>query len=218
MQRRRKFIKVVGGFIMGLSLPLSPFFSLVRTVYAKTRKIILPEDTDRETLKSKNPRELDTRNLEVTPLEEFDTMGLTDHPVDRATWYLNISGRVKAPLKVSYAEILAMPSIEQAVLLICPGFFANHGRWKGISMKPLLEKVKMEEDATHVTFTGPKGGYEKVERFPIEAVLSNQVFLAYAVNSKPLPQKHGFPLRVVAEGYYGDDWVKYVYQMKVEKL
>ena len=58
----------------------------------------------------------------------------------------------------------------------------------------------------------------KVERFPIDAVLSNQVFLAYAVNGKTLPQKHGFPLRVVAEGYYGSDWVKYVYQMKVERL
>ena len=31
------------------------------------------------------------------------------------------------------------------------------------------------------------------------------------------PEKHGFPLRVVAEGYYGDDWVKYVYKMTLEE-
>ncbi|MBW2406059.1 MAG: molybdopterin-dependent oxidoreductase [Deltaproteobacteria bacterium] len=27
------------------------------------------------------------------------------------------------------------------------------------------------------------------------------------VKNKPLPKKHGFPLRVVAEGYYGFNWV-----------
>jgi DMSO/TMAO reductase YedYZ molybdopterin-dependent catalytic subunit len=32
----------------------------------------------------------------------------------------------------------------------------------------------------------------------------------YDVNGKPLPQKHGFPLRVIAEGYYGSTWAKYV--------
>jgi DMSO/TMAO reductase YedYZ molybdopterin-dependent catalytic subunit len=26
----------------------------------------------------------------------------------------------------------------------------------------------------------------------------------------PLPQKHGFPLRLVAEDHYGARWVKYV--------
>ena len=44
-----------------------------------------------------------------------------------------------------------------------------------------------------------------------------QVFLAYDVNGKALPKRHGFPLRVVAEDYYGDDWVKYVYKMRLEK-
>jgi DMSO/TMAO reductase YedYZ molybdopterin-dependent catalytic subunit len=33
------------------------------------------------------------------------------------------------------------------------------------------------------------------------------------VNNQVLPGKHGFPLRVVAEGYYGGDWVKYVYKV-----
>ena len=45
--------------------------------------------------------------------------------------------------------------------------------------------------------------------------LANKVFLAYDVNAKALSKKHGFPLRVVAEGYYGTNWVKYVYKVKV---
>ena len=43
-------------------------------------------------------------------------------------------------------------------------------------------------------------------------------FLAYGVNGKTLPKKHGFPLRVVAEGYYGSDWVKYVYKVSVDTV
>jgi len=46
--------------------------------------------------------------------------------------------------------------------------------------------------------------------------LADTVFLAYGVNGKTLPQKHGFPLRVVAEDTYGSDWVKYVYGLEVE--
>ncbi len=53
---------------------------------------------------------------------------------------------------------------------------------------------------------------------PVEDLLSNKVFLAYELNGKPLPQRHGFPLRAVAEGYYGYDWVKYVYKVTVEKI
>jgi len=76
----------------------------------------------------------------------------------------------------------------------------------------------VEENATRVMFSGPKGTYEKSETFPIEDVLSNKVFLAYQVNGKALPQRHGFPLRTVAEDYYGYDWVKYVYKVTVEKI
>jgi sulfoxide reductase catalytic subunit YedY len=43
------------------------------------------------------------------------------------------------------------------------------------------------------------------------------VFLATHVNGTVLPRKHGFPLRVVAEGYYGSEWVKYVGKLTVER-
>ncbi len=77
-------------------------------------------------------------------------------------------------------------------------------------MLDLLQRAGVEEGVSHVRFSGPEGPYQKVEQFPISAVRANQIFLAYGVNGKRLPTKHGFPLRLVAEGYYGYDWVKYV--------
>jgi DMSO/TMAO reductase YedYZ molybdopterin-dependent catalytic subunit len=218
MNKRRQFLKVGVGFLANAYFLFGPFFSAARWVYAKGEKAILPKGTKRDSLIYKDPKSLDTRNLETTPLKDFGTMGIADYEVNARAWRLEVDGRVKKPSQLTYPEILRLPAIEKNVLLICPGFFANHGRWKGISMKELLEIAVVESDARGVTFSGPKGRYEKVERFPIEDVLANKVFLAYGVNGETLPKRHGFPLRVVAEDRYGNDWVKYVYKMTLDKV
>jgi sulfoxide reductase catalytic subunit YedY len=201
------------GFLSGLGLVFSPVANGIRVVFAKVKKIILPKDTPMHSLVGKNPATLDTRNLELTPMQAFGTMGLSDHDVDLKKWRLEIAGQVQRSLKFSYDQIVAMPSIEKNVLLICPGFFAYHARWKGISVAQLLEKAGIGSGVTHVSFSGPKRGYEKTERFPIEDIFADKVFLAYGVNDSVLPKRHGFPLRVVAQDYYGGDWVKYVYKI-----
>ncbi len=216
MENRRQFFKKLFGLIGGVSIVLFPLATFVQKVYGKAKKVILPKGTERNSLIQKDPETLDTRNLEVTPLEEFETMGITDYKVDLSKWRLIVEGAVQAPLQLTYEEIKNLPSMEREILLICPGFFAIHGRWKGIDMDHFLRKVKAEKGSTHLTFCGPEGNYEKVERFPMDDIRKGKVFLAYGVNGKPLPPKHGFPLRIVAEDHYGGEWVKYVYKMTVE--
>ena len=213
---KRRFLKISIKFITGIGLLASPLFSWIRLVRAKVQKMILPKDFPRKDLVDKNPADLDTRNLDITPLKDFGTMGITDQETDLDTWHLKVEGLVERTFQLTYSQILALPSIERNVLLICPGFFANHGRWKGISMTALLEKAKVKDGATLVTFRGPEGNYEKTERFYLKDALSDKVFLAYEVNGKPLPKKHGFPLRVVAEEHYGFNWVKYVYKITID--
>ena len=217
-ETRRQFIKWAAGTFAFLGLLFNPFFTLLRVGIAKTDKIILPKGTKRKNLIDKDPANLDTRNLEITPLEDFGVMGLDDHEVDLNTWRLRVDGHVGDPLKMTYQQIKALSSIERNVLLICPGVFVNHGQWKGISISELLKLAKMEDGITHVTLRGPEGRYEKVERYPIKEILSNKVFLAYQVNGQRLPEKHGFPLRLVAEGQYGYEWIKYVDKVTAEKI
>ena len=205
-------------FFAGMGLWLNPVLTILASGVKKVGKIILPKGTDRETLIGKNPATLDARNLEPTPLDEFGTMGLTDYAADLDKWRLQVNGEVNKPLRLRYEEITALPAIERNVLLICPGFFANHGTWKGLSIKVLLDSAEAHQGVTHVTIRGPEGRYESLQRYPIEDVLSDKVFLAYQVNGKPLPREHGFPLRTVAEDYYGYDWVKYVCKVTVEKI
>jgi DMSO/TMAO reductase YedYZ molybdopterin-dependent catalytic subunit len=213
---KRRFLKISIKFITGISLLVNPLFSWIRLVQAKVQKMILPKDFPRKDLVDKNPADLDTHELDITPLKDFGTMGITDQETNLDVWRLKVEGLVERPFQLTYSQILALPSIERNILLICPGFFANHGHWKGISMTVLLEKAKVKDGATLVTIRGPEGNYEKTERFYLKDALSDKVFLAYEVNGKPLPKKHGFPLRVVAEGHYGFTWVKYVHKITID--
>lgn len=217
MKTRRQFIKFSVKFFSGLGLFFSTMGTWLTEAYAKTKRILVPKGTDLDALRSDNPATLDTRNLQILPLKDFQTMGQTDHSVDLKSWRLIIDGNVIVPTRLPYSEIRELPAIERNVLMICPGIFVNHGRWRGISLMTVLNLAQMKADTTHISVSGPQGSYEKLERFPIADIRSDKVFLAYQVNGERLPQKHGFPLRIVAEDYYGDEWVKYVYKIEAIK-
>ncbi len=214
MDTRREFLEVLLKLITGAGVFLCSLALPIRWAYSNAERIILPWGTKRETLIDKDPKSLDTKNLEITPLKDFGTMGLADFEVNMQEWRLGVEGKVKTPLQLTYSEILSLPSVEKNVLLICPGFFANYGRWQGVSMKDLLSRAVMESGVTRIIFySGPEGTYKR--EFPVADVLANRVFLAYRVNGQALPISDGYPLRVVAEGYYGNDWIKYVSKMSV---
>lgn len=218
MKTRRQFITWALKLLAGLGLVITTVRFTLKKAWAQTKRFIVSRNTDLSSLRNKDPATLDTRNLEVLPLDAFDTMGLSNHPVHMPSWRLIVEGNVAVPTRLPYTEIIKLPSIERNVLLICPGVFVNHGKWKGISLMTVLDLAQMEADTTHIAVYGPQGTREKVERFPITDVRSDKVFLAYQVNGQKLPQRHGFPLRIVAEDYYGDDWVKYVYRIEAIKV
>lgn len=212
---RREVIKLVLSICAGASVYGGKIGSGLRTAYAKAKKVLLPKGTKMETLISKNPAKLDAGNLDTSPINEFDVMGQTEHKTDLDEWRLSLLGAIETPKVFTYEDIEKLPSIERNVLIICPGFFAYNGLWKGISMAALLTDAKLKPDVTHVKFSGPKGSGQMSKEFSIEEVMMEKVFLAYQVNGKPLPQRHGFPLRLVAEDHYGGRWVKYVDNMTV---
>lgn len=215
MRQRRTFLKSFG--IISLSGVLWHLLGNVfHKVWAGEPKVVLPRDTNRLELAYNNPADLDTRNLEVTPLMDFRTMGSSRFKVDPEAWRLEVSGMVRQPLSLTYSQVLELASQERQVLLVCPGEFANHGSWKGIMMKELLEKAGVRGGATRLVFKSPEGDHASREQFTLEEVLAEKVFLAYRVNGEVLPEKHGFPLRVVAEGHFGSKWIKYVCCATVE--
>ena len=158
-----------------------------------------------------NPAEIDNRNLEIDPVDKFGTMGPTDIAVDLKTYRLRVTGKVEHLLSLGYDEILKYPSLTEVVLLICPGFFADNGRWTGIHLTTLLQEARIKKEAEYADVKGAG----KITRIPLKEIDLKKIFLAFRVNGKPLPQKHGFPLRLVYEDAYGSDWVKYVDEIVV---
>jgi DMSO/TMAO reductase YedYZ molybdopterin-dependent catalytic subunit len=178
--------------------------------WAKITRIVLPATTDPTRLQNKVPRELDTRHLSLTPLEKFGVMGQSNVVLDPKTWRLTVKGAVRRPLSLSYDQILKMPPVEKNVLLICPGVFSYNARWRGVSLNRLLRQAGLEKGVTAVVIQGPPGPSPTSNTFTITEIQREEVFLATHVAGRPLPRKHGFPLRVVARDHYGHDWVKYV--------
>ena len=63
-------------------LLVGPVAVFIRRTYARAKRLILPKGTKMSSLVDKNPADLDTRHLEVIPLERFETMGQTEHVTD----------------------------------------------------------------------------------------------------------------------------------------
>ena len=210
MKTRRQVIKLLVSFFIGILVSWGGIGKAIRKAFAKAKRVVLPKGAPMSELMHKNPSKLDTHNLDTTPMDEFDVMGQTIYTVNLKEWRLKISGAVDKLQQLTYEDILKLPAVERNVLLICPGFFAYNGLWKGISMPELLSDAKLRPNVTHVKFSGPKGIRRKTKKFTIEEVMTNKIFIAYQVNGQRLPERHGFPVRLVAEDHYGGRWVKYV--------
>jgi DMSO/TMAO reductase YedYZ molybdopterin-dependent catalytic subunit len=76
----------------------------------------------------------------------------------------------------------------------------------------LIQESQIKKEAQYVDISG---AYGKNIRISLKTLDQKKVLLAYRVNGETLPQKHGFPLRLVYEDAYGYDWVKYVDEIAI---
>jgi DMSO/TMAO reductase YedYZ molybdopterin-dependent catalytic subunit len=206
MWTRRKFVKTSFWALLS-SLVIQP----LSICWAKT-KALLPRGFPKNELLTMDPANIDNRYLEIDPLNQFGTMGATHVDIDVKTYRLKVTGKVERPLSLSYDQILEYPSLTEVVLLICPGFFSNNGRWTGVHLSRLLQEAQIKKEAQYVDVNGAK---RKSVSIPLKEIQQKKIFLAYEVNGVTLPQKHGFPLRLVYEDEYGSSWVKYVEEIVV---
>jgi DMSO/TMAO reductase YedYZ molybdopterin-dependent catalytic subunit len=129
-----------------------------------------------------------------------------DPTVDAAGWTLEVSGPFTAtPLRLSYDDLRAMPSVSQYVTLECisndvGGPLISNAYWTGVPLRALLEKAGMKPGAGAVAFACADG---YTESLPIDHALRPTTIIAHTMNGQPLPDKHGFPARVITTGLYG---------------
>jgi hypothetical protein len=131
--------------------------------------------------------------------------------VELKTWGLLIDGELAAPLSLSYEQLVEMETDEMTAVLDCTGGWYSEQVWRGVRLDRLLAAVGADERVKSLTLHSLTG-YKR--RFAIEE--ANDLLLAFFMAGEPLTGGHGFPARLVAPGYRGYEWVKWVSRISVQ--
>jgi DMSO/TMAO reductase YedYZ molybdopterin-dependent catalytic subunit len=148
------------------------------------------------------------------------TKNLADPRIsDPAVWQLAIGGDVANPMTLSFADIQALPAIDETATLACIGNTLGGGlistaAWHGVPLQALIDRAKPAPGATEVLFTASDGYTNTIE---FDKVAAAGVIVAYGMNGAPLPEKHGYPARIITPGRYGEKHVKWVTRITVQK-
>ena len=170
-------------------------------------------------------RVYDIRTIDgpYTPKDDFYAVQHFDQPeVDPATFRLTISGLVDRPGQLTLDELRGMGGAEVDAGYECSGNspriiqgLASNGRWTGVPLRILLDRVGVKPEAREFVFSGADKGPESVDfrgqAHEIEQHfarslsradgLASEPLLAYALNGEPLTREQGAPLRLVVPGW-----------------
>jgi len=210
---RRTVLRAAGAVALlsalGLGLAAAARRGSASTLDAVRAALTLPRPTDpaRPVPAGATPA-LDGLAPAITPNADFYRIDVSLSPpvVDPASWSLTLEGRVDRPMTLSYAELLALPSIERLVTLTCVsnevgGDLVGNARWQGVRLTDLLAKVGVHPDASLVLGRSVDGFTAGFPRQLLDD--GRDAMVAYAMNGEPLPLEHGFPARLVVPGLYG---------------
>jgi len=163
---------------------------------------------------------LQSSPVRVTPNGAFYVQTYDRVPqVDVAGWHLRIGGLVERPYSLGYEELLALPSVLTMRTLECignpvGGSLIGNAIWRGVPLANVLRRAGVREDpstgagrASRVIMAAADGYETSV---PLETALDPDSLLVYEMNGVPLPSAHGYPVRVLFPGRYGQKQPKWL--------
>jgi DMSO/TMAO reductase YedYZ molybdopterin-dependent catalytic subunit len=154
-------------------------------------------------------------NLGIPGLASFVTPSSQFYRVDTAivlpqippsSWQLRIHGMVSRPLTLTFDDLIRRPLIEDWITLTCVsnpvgGPYIGNAKWLGASLRSLLRQAGIKAGADQLFCTSFDGFTSGT---PVATAMDGRdAMLAVAMNGKPLPVAHGFPVRSVVPGLYG---------------
>ena len=149
----------------------------------------------------------------VTPAKDFyliDT-ALSSPKINVDSWSLKVKGAVDKEVEFSYKDLLSMPTRESDITLSCVsnkvgGGLISNGRWTGVMLSDVLAEAGVKKEnisrasrqLVGRSVDGWTSGFETKL-----ALDGREALVAFGLNDSELPQKHGFPVRLVVPGLYG---------------
>jgi DMSO/TMAO reductase YedYZ molybdopterin-dependent catalytic subunit len=154
-------------------------------------------------------------------------------------WVLEVSGDGDRHRSYSLAELLRKSARTETVVLECAGHrrsefqpstsglprgagAVSEALWTGVPLADLLADVS-PRGGCEVLFEGADRGPHRsstgdvpfARSIPLERALDGDVLIAYQMNGRPIPSKHGAPLRAIVPGSYGVASVKWLRRIEV---
>ncbi|KAA0093152.1 molybdopterin-binding protein [Mycolicibacterium sp. P1-18] len=133
-------------------------------------------------------------NLEVPQLRAEDAV-------------LRITGLVDEPMEFSFADIRAMPLVEQTITMTCVsnevgGPYVSTANFIGVPLLDLLDQAGIQGGAQQVVGHSADG-FTLGTPLDMLRATGKQALLAIGMNGEALLPEHGFPMRTVVPGLYG---------------
>jgi DMSO/TMAO reductase YedYZ molybdopterin-dependent catalytic subunit len=124
-------------------------------------------------------------------------------PIEADSYRLRVGGLVTKKLSLSRAELAV--GDELTATLDCTGGFYSTQRWRGIMLGCVLDMASLSASARHVRVAS-RTGY----RWSFALDDARRLLLATHIGEEALSHEHGAPVRLVAPGARGFQWVKWV--------
>ena len=165
----------------------------------------------------------------VTPADKMfiRNNGLIPEQIDVTKWTLTINGEsVNAPKTYSLDDLKTkFKSYTYQLVLECggngrAGYFpktagnqwteggVSCAEWTGVRLKDILADVGLKADAVYIGYYGKDLHLSRdpdkpvISRgVPMRKALEDETLIAWAMNGKPIPLVHGYPLRLVIGGW-----------------
>src|SRR5262245_25513612 len=177
----------------------------------------------------------------VTPNRLFFVRNHFQAPtVNVNTWRLRVGGCVERPREWTFDELAALPERSVFATMECAGngrsFLSQHvhgvqwgagaighAEWTGVPLAHILTKAGIKAGAVEVLFEGADVGSEADHRepmhfrrsLPLDKALDPDTLLVTRMNGELLEPSHGYPLRLLAPGWYGVASVKWLRRIEV---
>ena len=207
---RRQFMVVAGTAVAGAA-GATAIATTVRRRSLNTEPVVnapLPSPSTTIPLLDSTFDDIDGISPFITPNSEFyriDT-ALVIPKVDPATWSLTIDGMVDRPQVLTYDDLIEASTEVETVTIACVsnevgGNLVGNATWQGVRLADVLEQAGIQQGASQIVGHSVDGF---TAGMPTATALDGRVALiATAMNGTPLPQRHGFPARLIVSGLYG---------------
>lgn len=133
-------------------------------------------------------------------LRHLRPMGGSEGDPSPGNWRLKVYGEVEAPFTLDFAQLLAMPQVEQTCDVHCvTKWTVLDSHWTGVRLSDLAERAKVKPGARHVIFEAAAGYTSNV---PLHEAMKPNVMVAHKYEGNPIPQPHGPPVRALVPDLY----------------